>query len=100
QSFTVTVNPVNDPPTLNPLSNLSTNEDAGLLTFNLTGISSGAPDEFQFLTVTASHNSSGLLTSPSVSYTSPNNNGTLTFGTVANASGTAVITVTVNDGGA
>ncbi|MCL4789717.1 MAG: hypothetical protein KJ070_23545, partial [Verrucomicrobia bacterium] len=39
-----------------------------------------------------------LIPNPTVSYTSPNATGTLAFTPVANASGTATITVTVNDG--
>ncbi|MCX6903518.1 MAG: hypothetical protein NTW03_08580, partial [Verrucomicrobia bacterium] len=42
---------VNQPPTLAPISNLTTNEDAGLVTVGLTGISAGS-GENQTLTVT------------------------------------------------
>ena len=41
QTFTVTVNPVNQPPTLNALANVTINENAGLQTVNLSGITSG-----------------------------------------------------------
>lgn len=100
RTFTVTVNPVNDPPTLSTIAPLSINEDSGLQTVGLSGISSGAPNEFQNLTVTATHNNPALLQNLSVSYASPNPSGTLSFGTVTNASGSATITVTVNDNGA
>ena len=49
--FNLVVNPVNDPPTLNPLASLNINEDAGLQTIVLNGISSGAANENQTLTV-------------------------------------------------
>ncbi|MCL4789632.1 MAG: cadherin-like domain-containing protein, partial [Verrucomicrobia bacterium] len=98
RTFTVTVNAVNDPPTLNALGNLTLNESAGLQTVNLAGITSGAANENQTLTVTATSSNPGLIPNPTVSYTSPNTTGTLTFTPVANASGTATITVTVNDG--
>ena len=52
--FTLTVNPINDPPTLDPIANLLLNENAGQQTVSLTGISSGAPNENQALTVAAS----------------------------------------------
>ncbi|HWW01967.1 MAG TPA: Ig-like domain-containing protein [Candidatus Acidoferrum sp.] len=100
QTFTVTVNPVNQPPTLNPLSNLTLNENAPAQTVNLSGIGSGAPNEVQTLTVAATSFNPGLIPNPVVVYTSPNATGTLTFTPVANASGSSVITVTVNDGGA
>ena len=99
QTFTVTVNPVNQPPTLNALGNLVINENAGLQTVNLSGISSGATNEIQTLTVTAVSSNLALIPNPTVNYTSPNTTGTLTFTPAANGYGTATITVTVNDGG-
>ncbi len=97
RSFVITVNPVNDPPTLNPLNNLTVNEDAGPQSVSLSGISAG-PGESQSLTVTATSSNTGLIPHPTVSYSSPSATGTLTFTPVANAHGTATITVTVNDG--
>src|SRR5260370_37784507 len=90
---------VNHAPTLNALPSLVVNETAGSQTVNLAGISSGATNESQTLTVTAASGNPGLIPTPTVSYTSPNGAGTLTFKPVANATGTATITVTVNDGG-
>ena len=99
-TFTVTVNPVNQPPTLNALANVTINENAGLQTVNLSGITSGATNQVQTLTVTASSSNPGLIPTPAVSYTSPNTTGSITFTPVASAYGSATITVTVNDGGA
>ncbi len=99
RSFTVTVNPVNQPPTLNALSNLTLNENAGPQTVNLSGITSGATNEVQTLTVTASSSNPGLIPTPTVTYTSPNTTGSLAFAPALYASGSATITVTVNDGG-
>jgi len=96
--FTVTVNPVNDPPALDPLSNLTLKEDAPPQTISLTGITSGAANENDTLTVTASSSNPALVTNASVSYVSPNPTGSLTFTLVTNSVGTADITVTVNDG--
>ena len=100
RTFTVTVSPVNQPPTLNPINNVTVNENAGLQTVNLYGITSGAANENQKLTVTASSSNTNLIPNPTVNYTSPNTNGSLTFMPVTNASGSTLITVTVNDGGA
>jgi azurin len=100
RTFTVTVNAVNNQPTLNAISNLTINENAGLQTVNLSGITSGATNENQTLTVTAVSISAGLISKPTVNYTSANSTGSLTFTPVVNKTGTATITVTVNDGGA
>jgi hypothetical protein len=97
-TFTVTVSPANQPPTLNALGNLTINEDAGSQVLSLSGISAGATNESQTLTITATSSNPGLIPNPVVTYTSPNPTGSLTFSPAANASGAATITVTVNDG--
>ena len=96
--FTVTVNPVNDPPTLNTLTNRTINEDVGLQTVSLSGISSGNANEVQPLAVTATSSDPNLIPNPTVVYTSTNTTGSLTFVPVIHSNGTATITVTVNDG--
>src|SRR5204862_3430464 len=83
---------------LDTISSFSIAEDTALQTINLAGISSGAVDENQTLVVTATSSNTGLIPNPTVNYTSPNSTGTLTFAPVANGNGSAVITVTVNDG--
>jgi len=92
--------PVNAPPTLNSLSAITINENAGLQTVNLGGITSGASNQVQTLTVTAASSNPGLIPNPTVSYTSPNTTGTLTFTPASNGNGTTTITVTVNNNGA
>ena len=54
----------NQPPTLNALANVTINESAGLQTVNLSGITSGATNESQTLTVTASSSNTGLIPNP------------------------------------
>jgi len=98
-TFTVTVNAVNQPPTLNAISNLAIFENASAQTVNLSGITSGAANEIQKLTVTAISSSGTLIPKPTVKYTSPNTTGSLTFKPALHKTGTAMITVTVNDGG-
>jgi hypothetical protein len=90
---------VNNQPTLNTITNLVLNENAGLQTVNLSGISSGAANENQVLNVTAVSSNTGLIPNPTVNYTSANTTGSLTFTPVTNGNGTATITVNVNDGG-
>jgi hypothetical protein len=100
RSFLVTVNPVNQPPTLNTLANLTINEGAGVQAVNLSGITSGATNENQTLTVTASSSNPNLISAPGVSYSSPNSTGSISFAPLGQGFGSSTITVTVNDGGA
>jgi hypothetical protein len=99
RTFKVTVEAVNQPPTLNPIDDLTLNENAGNQSVTLSGITSGAANEKQKLAVTATSDNPALIPNPVVSYTSAQSTGTLTFSPVANGNGTAVIAVTVNDGG-
>lgn len=98
RTFTVTINSINNPPTIDPLANLVLNENASLQIVNLSGISSGDTNSNQSLVVTAVSSNPGLIPAPAVNFTSPNPTGTLTFTPAANAFGSATITVTVNDG--
>jgi hypothetical protein len=100
RSFTVTVNAVNQMPTLNTLSGVSINENAGVQSVALTGITSGLATEIQTLKVTAVSSNPNLIPAPSIAYTSPTTTGSLTFQPASNATGTATISVTVDDGGA
>ena len=87
------------PPTLDPISNPNPlPEDAAQQVVEITGISAGG-GQSQPLAITASSNNPGLIPDPSVSYTSPDSTGSLSYTPVANQSGTTVITVTVTDGG-
>jgi uncharacterized repeat protein (TIGR01451 family) len=100
QTFTISILAVNDPPTLDPISDLTIDEDAPLQTINLTGISAGASNETnQALTITATSSNAALLTNVTVNYLSPAGNGTLTFSPVTNAFGSAIITVIAHDNG-
>ncbi|HZI33977.1 MAG TPA: hypothetical protein VFF11_16680, partial [Candidatus Binatia bacterium] len=83
------------PPTLDPLANISINENSGAQTVNLTGISLGTG---QTLTITAVSSNPSLIPNPTVNYVSPAGTGTLSFVPAINAFGSAVITVTVNNG--
>ena len=98
RTFDVTVSASNDTPTLNALSNLSIAEDASEQTVNLAGVTAGG-GESQPLRVTATSSSTGLIPNPAVTYTTANATGSLAFTPVADQSGTATITVTVEDGG-
>ncbi|HYG81091.1 MAG TPA: Ig-like domain-containing protein [Pyrinomonadaceae bacterium] len=94
----ITINPINDRPTLGPLNNRFILEDSAGETITLTGIGAGG-NETQTLSVTATSSNTAVVPDPVITYTSPNSSGTLSYAPVANASGTAIITVTVDDGG-
>lgn len=97
-SFTLTVNPVNDAPGIDPIPGLSLEEGSGSLTVPLFGIHSGAANEAQPLTVTAVSNRPDIVPQPRVDYLSPNPFGSVVIAPLPQTDGTAVITVSVNDG--
>ncbi len=97
ETFTITVNPINDPPTLDGIGNLTVGEDGGPQTVNLTGITAGG-GESQTLIITATSDNPALIPDPTVNYTSDDATGSLVFASIANHSGSATITVTVDDG--
>lgn len=96
--FQVEVTEVNNAPTLDPVSDLTIDEDAPEILISLTGISAGA-GETQQLSVTAETDKPGLFEIFNVLYTHPQPNGVLQIKPAANASGIAKINVTVVDGG-
>jgi hypothetical protein len=100
QSFVVTVTGVNQAPTIDPISNPpAILENAGQQTVNFTGVTAGVGDTSQGLSVTAVSSNTALIPNPTVTYTSPNSSGVLTYQPTAFTSGSSVITVTVTDTG-
>ena len=103
----VQVNPVNDLPTLavispNPIvpGTLTIPEGSGQQIVSLSGISDGeGAGARQKLKVVASSDNESLTGLITVVYTDGNPSGSIRFTPKANASGTAVIRVTVIDGG-
>lgn len=98
-SFLLTVLPVNDAPTLDPIPDYTLAENAGQQTVALTGISSGAPNENQALSLTALSSDPALIPQPTMEYSSPDGTGRLVFTPASNRVGRAEITVTVQDDG-
>lgn len=101
QTFTITVNAINDAPSFNAVSDPpASNEDAGAQTvLNFaTGMSAGPADEAgQTLTFNVTNNSNAALFSvqPAIDATT----GTLTYTAAADAFGTATITINLQDNG-
>jgi len=88
----------NATPTLDPIGDLAIDEDAAEQTVNLTSIGAGG-SESQPLRVTSSSSIAGLIPDPTISYSSADSTGSLKFTPLGDQSGTATITVTVEDGG-
>ncbi len=96
--FTVIVTAVNDPPTLAVIpAPAAIPEDSGMQTLTLSGISPGPGEEGQTVTITAVSGNPSLIPNPQVDYTSPAATAGLSYTPVADASGTALITVTARD---
>ncbi len=87
------------PPTLDDIPDPNAiPKNAPTQTINLSGITAGG-SENQALTVTATSNNTPLIGNPTVSYSSPNQTGSISYKPKTNQSGTATITVTITDNG-
>ena len=96
QTFTITVNAVNDAPTFTRGSDQTVSEDAGAQAIPWTTISSGPANESgQTITFTVTNNNNALFSSPPA----VGANGTLTYTPAANANGSATVSVTAKDDG-
>jgi len=96
--FTTLAVGANSLPTLDPIDDLpALNINAGDQSIVLTGVSAGGETN-QVATVSATSNNPTLIPDPVVDYTDPNDSGTLYFTPSTSETGTATITVTVEDG--
>ncbi|MEO2035787.1 MAG: FG-GAP-like repeat-containing protein, partial [Planctomycetaceae bacterium] len=98
QTFNVVVNPVNDLPTVNRPVDVVLNEEASEQTITLSGIVAGG-GETQPLRLSVTSSNSSLIEAADLTYSSPAATGTLRFTPVGDASGTATISITVEDAG-
>ncbi len=99
QSFTLTVQPVNDPPSLDLLPvGLYVGSELSTQTVRLTGITAGG-GESQPVTLTASTTDSDWIRDLAVVYPGTGTEATLSFTTLARADVFALLTVTVTDAG-
>ncbi|MGZ3864709.1 MAG: T9SS type A sorting domain-containing protein [Bacteroidia bacterium] len=97
---TYTFNTYNTPPTISAIPSYTICQDASQQAVSISGIGDGSTHETQNLTVTASSSNTTLIPNGNiiVSYSSPNTTGTVYYTPAGGQYGTAVITVTVNDG--
>jgi hypothetical protein len=97
RSFIVIVNPVDNPPTIDLLSDLALNENCGFQTIALTGITCGSTNPDASLKLTAVSSNPNLIPNPVINYLTPASTATLNFFPSSNSFGAAQITVTVSD---
>ena len=99
RSFTVTVQPLNDPPTLDPLpKSIAIPLGLSSRTLPLAGLTAGG-GESQPVRVTAATTDPDWILNLAVVYPGSGTGATLTFNGNAQTDGLAFITVTVTDGG-
>ena len=100
RTFIVTVLPVNDPPLMDVIADLTILEDSPQQTVALTNVISGPANESsQSMTITAVSSRPDLIPNPTVVYNSPASGGSLRFTPAPHVSGIAVILVTITDSG-
>ncbi len=97
-SLTTLVGYSNNAPTIDPIANEVIIENSPAQNVDLKGISDGDGGT-QNLTITAASDNESLIPDPSVTYTSGNATGTLSYTPASDISGVANITVTVSDDG-
>ena len=98
RSFTVTVISVNDPPMLDPLSDITVFHDDTESTVKLTNISAGR-NESQAIRITASSSNQSVIPTPAISYAPNAETADLTFMTTGVLRGETTLTVTIEDAG-
>ena len=98
QEFVLVIEPVNDPPTLGKLNNLTLQENGSEEIVELSGISLGAQNETGALVVTVSSSNLSVVGLPDVEYSSPDSTGRLRVTPAPNGIGFSDVSVTVSDG--
>ncbi len=98
RTFNIEVTPVNDAPTMDYLSQVVANSNAGAQTVEIQGITDG-DEGAQAIRVTATSENIDLISNPNVSYTSSDDTGSLTFEIQPDQTGVGSIAVTIEDGG-
>ena len=102
QTFSLTIEPINDPPRLDPIEPQTIAQNAQNQFLTLTGIVAGG-GESQTLKLMVSSNNENLIPNHvdylEIEYDSPDATGVLKFKPTADRTGTALITLTVEDEG-
>jgi hypothetical protein len=97
-SFTVTVRPANDPPTMDPLADLVVAEDAAGAVVQVTGLSPGSAGESgQRLTISATASDPALLAIAGVDYAPGASTAAVRLRLVPDANGQALVFIAAFD---
>ena len=98
ETFVLTVNEVNDPPTIDAIDDVTVDDNTPAVNVQLSGISAGPVSETQDIAITAAGVNSALVSDIAVNYSSADATGSLDLTITPSANGTDTITVTVSDG--
>jgi methionine-rich copper-binding protein CopC len=98
EKFVLTVNEINDEPTIDAIANVTVDENTPVVNVQLSGISAGPASETQNITITATGVNSALVSNIVVNYNSADATGSLDLTVEPSTNGTDTITVTVSDG--
>jgi PKD repeat protein len=95
QNFTLEVSPVNDPPQISSIDNLTINEDtvSNTIYFNISDIETDASE----LDVYASSSNTNLIPVENIVFGGTNENRSFVITPTENQNGTATVTITVSD---
>jgi len=96
-SFTITITPVNDPPTIDPHADVTVNEDADTVKVTLTGLSGGPADEDQGLLFTMYSSNSSVSDDMYMHYKTGDSDGILDIIVKADSAGVSNIQIQVID---
>jgi gliding motility-associated-like protein len=96
--FTITLNPVNDAPHVNPMDDVRVTVNSEPFLVTITGLDPGPGESSQQLTVVASSNAPSLLADPTVTLPG-NGTATLQLAPEQGTTGVAIITVVIRDNG-
>jgi VCBS repeat-containing protein len=98
-TFTLTINPVNDPPTIaNPGAQTGTEDTPWTVALTGIGPGGGADEAVQVVTVTATSSDQTIIADANLSVVGAGANRTLNYTPEPNAWGIVTITVTADDG--
>jgi hypothetical protein len=97
-SFEIDVNEINDPPTIDPVDDVTVTEGSATFTIDLTGITAGL-GESQPLAVTIENDNTNLFSTVALDYFSADSTGAIHLTPTIAATDTATFTLTVTDGG-
>lgn len=95
----ISVNPINDAPVFDAISNQVVSENSGEKIISINNITSGPGESDQQITFVASSANASVIPNPAIAYVPGSSTATLTFKPAANASGVVEITVMAIDNG-